>query len=166
MRMQRLCEGLMLLCVAAGAYGGDYPAIKEGLWTTTTTLSGGNHPPQTGKMCNSTTIMQQVIDRQKKPDQPCRIVNMTHSGSVYTQQTECLVDGTVKKSTSITTFTGDTLVHTEIRHEGGALTVVSDSKYLGSCPAGMQPGDYVGDDGMKLNVLHPENAPTSSDKKP
>jgi hypothetical protein len=164
--MQPLCEGLIVVCMAASAHAADYPTIKEGLWTTTTILSDRKHPPQTGKMCNSTAVMQQVIDRQKKPDQPCRIVNMTHTGSVYTQQTECLVDGTVKKSTSITTFTGDSLVHTEIRHEGGALTVVSDSKYLGVCPAGMQPGDYVGDDGMKLNVLHLATAPISTDKKP
>ena len=147
------CAGI----AAAAAQAGDYPEIKAGLWSTTTTMRDTRLPPQTGTMCNSTAVMQSVIDAHKKAtDQPCKITSMTHTGSVYTEQTECNFGGQVRKSTSVTTFTGDSAVHTEIHQADGSVTVTSDSRYVGSCPAGMVPGDYVGADGMKLNILHPE----------
>jgi hypothetical protein len=143
---------------AAAVQAGDYPNIKEGLWSTTTTMSDAKHPPQSGTMCNSTAVMQSIIDAHKKAnDQPCKITSMSHSGAVYTEQTECNIGGQVRKSTSVTTFTGDTLVHTEIHQADGAVTVTSDSKYVGACPAGMVPGDFVGANGMKFNILHPED---------
>jgi hypothetical protein len=109
--------------------------------------------------------MQSVIDAHKKSDQPCKIVSQSHSGSVYTEQTECNIGGQVRKSTSVTTFTGDTAVHTEMHQADGTVTVTSDSKYVGACPVGMVPGDYVGADGMKFNILHPESMKVP-DKKP
>ena len=165
MKMSLLPGILCCGCIAALAHAGDYPTIKEGLWSTTTTMSDGKRPPQTGTMCNSTAVMQSVIDAHKKGDQPCKIINMSHTGSVYTEQTECTFGGQVRKSTSVTTFTGETSVHTEIHQADGNITVTSDSKYLGACPAGMVPGDFVGADGMKFNILHPESAQTSGNAK-
>jgi hypothetical protein len=159
MKIPLLIGVLSCACAAATAQAGDYPNIKEGLWSTTTTMSDAKHPPQTGTMCNSTAVMQSVIDAHKKAsDQPCKITSMSHSGNVYTEQTECNIGGQVRKSTSVTTFTGDTLVHTEIHQADGAVTVTSDSKYVGACPAGMVPGDFVGANGMKFNILHPEDS--------
>jgi hypothetical protein len=165
MKMPWLLELISCTCIAAAAHAGDYPNIKEGLWSTTTTLGDGKRPPQSGTMCNSTAVMQSVIDARKKGDQPCKIVGMSHTGAVYTEQTECNFGGQVRKSTSVTTFTGDTAVHTEIRQADGTV-VTSDSKYLGICPAGMVPGDFVGADGMKLNILHPADVKPPPDKKP
>jgi hypothetical protein len=157
MKMSLLPGLLCFGCIAALAQAGDYPTIKAGLWSTTTTIGDAKRPPQVGTMCNSTAVMQSVIDSHKKGDQPCKIINMSHTGSVYTEQTECTFGGQVRKSTSVTTFTGDTLVHTEIHHADGSVTVISDSKYIGACPAGMVPGDFVGADGMKFNILHPDS---------
>ena len=152
--------------IAAAAQAADYPNIRAGLWSTTTTIQDGKLPPQTGTMCNSTAVMQSVIDAHKKAtDQPCRITSMTHDGSVYTEETECTIGGHTRKSTSVTTFTGDNAVHTEIHQADGSVTVTSDSRYVGSCPAGMVPGDYVGADGMKLNILHPEEVKLPDDAK-
>jgi hypothetical protein len=156
-------------CIAAVAQAGDYPNIKQGLWSTTTVIAGSKQP--SGTMCNSTEVMQSVIDAHKKSDAPCKIISLSHNGSVYTEQTECNFGGKVKKSTSVTTFTGDTLVHTELHEADGTVTLTSDSKYVGACPAGMVPGDFVGADGMKLNILHPDDVKTpdsakSPDKKP
>jgi hypothetical protein len=157
MKMPLCLELMCLACIAAAAQAADYPNIKAGLWSTTTVMSDAKRPPQTGTMCNNTAVMQSVIDKHKKTDQPCKITSMSHSGSVYTEQTECNVGGQVRKSTSVTTFTGDTLVHTEIHQTDGSVTVTSDSKYVGACPAGMVPGDFVGADGLKFNILHPED---------
>jgi hypothetical protein len=171
MKMRGLLGMISATCFAAAALAGDYPNIKEGLWTTTTTMGDAKRPPQTGNMCNSTAVMQSVIDAHKKTGQPCKIVSMSHSGSVYTEQTECTFGGQVRKSTSVTTFSGDTAVHTEMHQPDGTVTVTSDSKYVGACPTGMVPGDYVGADGMKFNILHPEDmklpdGSKAADKKP
>jgi hypothetical protein len=158
MRISLLLGMMSCACGAAAVQAGDYPNIRQGLWSTTTTMSDAKRPPQSGTMCNSTAIMQSVIDAHKKStDQPCKITSMTHSGNVYTEQTECNFGGQVRKSTSVTTFTGDTLVHTEIHQADGTVTVTSDSKYVGACPTGMVPGDFVGASGMKFNILHPED---------
>jgi hypothetical protein len=171
MKMSLLPGMLCCACLVAAAHAGDYPNIKEGLWSTTTTIGDAKRPPQVATMCNSTAVMQSVMDAHKKGDQPCKIVNMSHTGSVYTEQTECTFSGQVRKSTSVTTFTGETLVHTEIHQADGTVTITSDSKYVGACPTGMVPGDFVGADGMKFNILHPESMkqPDSArapDKKP
>ena len=165
MRIALLLGLVSSACMAAAAHAGDYPDIRQGLWSTTTIMSDAKRPPQTGTLCNSTAVMQSVIDAQKKSGQPCKIMSLSHSGSVYTQQTECSIAGQVRKSTSVTTFKGDTAVHTEIHQADGAVTVTSDSKYLGACPAGMVPGDFVGPDGLKFNILHPEEIKVP-DKKP
>ena len=157
MKMPLLLGILSCACTAAAAHAGDYPNIKEGLWSTTTIMSDAKRAPQTGSMCNSTAVMQSVIDAHKKTDQPCKITSLTHSGAVYTEQTECTIGGQVRKSTSVTTFTGDSAVHTEIHQADGTVTVTSDSKYVGTCPTGMVPGDFVGADGLKFNILHPED---------
>lgn len=158
MKIPLLLGMMCCACVAAMAQAGDYPNIKEGLWSTTTTMSDAKRPPQSGTMCNSTAVMQSVLDAHKKnTDQPCKIISLTHRGTVYTERTECNFGGQVRKSTSVTTFTGDTAVHTEIHRADGAVTVTSDSKYVGACPTGMVPGDFVGADGMKFNILHPED---------
>jgi hypothetical protein len=157
MKMPLLLGWVSSVCIAAAAHAGDYPDIKQGLWSTTTTMSDAKRPPQTGTLCNSTAVMQSVIDAQKRSDQPCKITGLSHSGSVYTQQTECNIAGQVRKSTSVTTFKADTAVHTEIHRADGTVTVTSDSKYVGACPAGMVPGDFVGPDGLKFNILHPED---------
>jgi hypothetical protein len=171
MKMPLLPGMLCCACVAATAHAGDYPNIKEGLWSTSTIIGDAKRPPQVATMCNSTAVMQSVIDAHKKGDQPCKITSMTHTGSVYTEQTECTFSGQVRKSTSVTTFTGETSVHTEIHQADGSVAITSDSKYLGACPAGMVPGDFVGADGIKANILHPESpkGPDSTkgpDKKP
>jgi hypothetical protein len=171
MKLPPLLGIMSCACIAAVTHAGDYPNIKAGLWSTTTTMSDAKRAPQAGTMCNSTAVMQSVIDAHKKTDQPCKIVSLSHSGPVYTEQTECNFGGQVRKSTSVTTFTGDSAVHTEIHQADGTVTVTSDSKYVGVCPAGMVPGDFVGADGMKFNILHPEDikmpdSVKTPDKKP
>jgi hypothetical protein len=50
------------------------------------------------------------------------------------------------------TYQGDTASHTEMHtNDGKSETVTTmDAKYLGSCPAGMKPGDAVMPDGKKI----------------
>lgn len=146
-----------LLCGIAHA--GDVPDVKTGLWTTTTTTGDPQAPPQTGSMCTSTALLQTLYDQRfKSANPPCRRTSVVRNGSTITEQTECKFGNTVTRSKVVTVLTGNTAVHTELRQEGKSTVTASDSKYVGACPAGMQIGDFVGANGMKFNILHPEDA--------
>ena len=153
-------SGICLCALLGGvAYAADVPDIKAGLWSTATKTSDAKNPAVTVSMCSSTALLQTLVDqRLKGPNHPCKQLSVTHSGTTITEQAECKFDDTVIKSTSVTVVTGNTAVHTEIRREGDSAVIVSDSKYIGDCPAGMKLGDYVADNGDKANILHPEIA--------
>jgi hypothetical protein len=149
---------VLLALSSAVAFAGDYPIMKDGLWSTTVTMASNKVPPQSGTMCNSTAVFQAMMDARKGPNRPCQSSGVEHSGSTYTDHMTCNFGGRVTQTTTIATFTGDTAVHTEIHQADGTVSMSSDSKYLGSCPAGMVPGDYVDSKGTKFNILHPETA--------
>ena len=166
--MNRLIASGLFSCALLGgsSYAADVPDIKPGLWTTTTTTGEAQRPPVTASMCSSTALLQALVDqRLKGPNHPCKRVSVTHSGSTITEQSECKFGDTVAKSKSVTVVTGNTAVHTEIHQEGKSAVIVSDSKYVGACPAGMQLGDFIADNGMKANILQPDGAEPPS-KKP
>ncbi|HEY1313084.1 MAG TPA: DUF3617 family protein [Steroidobacteraceae bacterium] len=159
--MPRIMLSAILCCAGLGgvSQAGDVPDVKPGLWKTTTTTGDPNVPAQSGTMCTSTALLQTLFDqRLKDPARPCKQTSVVHSGTTITEQTECKFDGTVKRNKVVTVVSGDTEVRTEIHEEGKNTVTVSDSKWLSACPAGMQLGDFVGADGMKFNILHPENA--------
>jgi hypothetical protein len=52
-------------------------------------------------------------------------------------------------------MTGNTAMHAEMTSDDGKMHMVSDSKYVSACPAGMVPGDFVDDQGHKFNLLAP-----------
>jgi len=153
----RLCATIFsCVCVSGAALAGDVPDVKTGLWSTTTNTGEPNTPRQTVTMCTSTALLQTVFDQHlKDPKQPCKQTGVSHNGATTTEQTECKFGDTVTRSKVITVATGDTAVHTEIHEEGKSTVTVSESRYVGACPPGMQLGDFVGPDGKKSNVLHP-----------
>jgi hypothetical protein len=160
----RLCPAILCcVCLCSAAVAGDVPDVKTGLWSTTTNTGDTNVPRQTVTMCTSTALLQTVFDQHlKDPKQPCRQTSVSHNGATTTEQNECKFGDTVTKSKVITVTNGNTAVHTEIHQEGKSTVTVSESKYVGACPAGMQLGDYVGPDGKKSNVLHPDQAPAKA----
>ena len=71
----------------------------------------------------------------------------------------CVVAGTVIDTKSTGTIAGDTAAHTEIHTTfspafGGVTesTMIQDQKYVGSCPAGAQPGDMTNADGTVIHL--------------
>lgn len=155
-----MLSGLFACAVlGASAHAADVPDIKAGLWSTTTTSGDAQLPAVTASLCSSTALLQTLVDqRLKGPNPPCKRLSVNQSGATITELSECKFGDTVTKSKSVTVVTGNTAVHTEIHQEGKGGVIVSDSKYVGACPAGMQLGDFVADNGMKANILHPESA--------
>jgi hypothetical protein len=61
------------------------------------------------------------------------------------------------KTTSVVTATGDTAVHGETHSTFDPpsfgrtdTTMIMDQKYVGACPAGMEPGDTMDSDGKVI----------------
>ncbi len=157
--MTRMSTSVVFSCalLTGASLAADVPNIKPGLWATSTTTDP-RMPAATASMCSSTALLQTLVDqRLNGPDHPCKRISVVHSGTTITEQSECKFGDTVSKSKSVTVVTGNTAVHTEIRLEGKSAVIVSDSKYVGACPAGMKLGDFVADNGTKANILEPES---------
>lgn len=71
----------------------------------------------------------------------------------------CVIGETVILSKGTVTFQGDTSAHS-VSHAtytpamGGLseTTMIMDQKYVGSCPAGIRPGDRVQQDGTVVHL--------------
>jgi hypothetical protein len=153
----------IVCCVflAGVALAGDVPEVKAGLWSTTTTNGDPKSPAQTGTMCTSTALLQTIFEQRfKGANPPCKRSQVERNGATITEQNECSFGDTVTKTKVVTVITGDTAVHTEIHEQGKSTVIISDSKFVGACPVGMQLGDFVGPNGMKFNVLHPQETKT------
>jgi hypothetical protein len=77
----------------------------------------------------------------------------------YLSETHCVVGNTVIDSKGTTTFQGDTAFHSESRATytppvGGIseMTMIMDQTYVGSCPAGVLPGDRTDANGRVTHL--------------
>jgi len=134
----------------------DLPGQKEGLWSShrqTIDNPGNNKTEQTSTICRNHAYDQYVLSLTKGV-KGCTTVKENFQGGQYSIEAHCVVAGTVIDSKGTTTFQGDTAAHAESHSTytpamGGVseTTIVMDQKYVGSCPAGAQPGDITYADG-------------------
>jgi len=71
----------------------------------------------------------------------------------YVEESHCSKGPNAGSVTKIIyTYQGDTASHTEMHMNAGKSETVMtmDAEYLGSCPAGMKPGDAVMAEGKKI----------------
>jgi hypothetical protein len=142
-----------VLSVGIGMAGADEikpPPMKDGLWEThsTQTQQGKTLSDQSVKMCQSkelTSSMKSSGEELRKKNECTSSVTQT-STNTFAEESRCAKGpnaGTVTKVVS--TYQGDTESHTEMRMNAGKseTVMVVDAKYLGSCPAGMKPGDLI-----------------------
>lgn len=135
----------------------DYPYLKDGFYSLhSQTISQPGNKKQEGSfsVCLSRAHSETVRAKSKERMQKICSINNEHvSGTTITTETECKVMNTTIKTTGKTTISGDT-AHSESHTtysppmEGQSEEVMTvDEKYVGSCPAGMQPGDRMLKDG-------------------
>ncbi|MGA2724723.1 MAG: DUF3617 family protein [Bryobacteraceae bacterium] len=141
----------------------DPPELKEGLWTShrqTTHNPGNKVSEQTSTICRNHAYDQhmQSLARDVKG---CTTVSESFQDGVYSLELHCVVSGTVIESKGTTTFQGDTAAHTETHatytpalRDLSESTVITDQKYVGSCPAGAKPGDITYADGSVIHWVH------------
>lgn len=154
------------LLVSFALPAADAPAIKEGLWSIHTVSidnPGNKRTEGTRSLCRNHAYDARIREQaEAKEKQICKPVARTSSNNGFTEESECNVQGSVATSKVVTTFTGDTSIHSETHvtykpalYGTAEMTMVMDQKYAGACPAGMEPGDFMSADGKVTHVKQP-----------
>lgn len=163
--MHRITAGIGLASVvlfAASASAQDFPPRKPGLWQIDMTMPGGPMPQQMQqmKMCiDAATDAEMHKMGMSAAQGMCGKPDISRSGSTLTVNSNCKVGDVQTTTQAITKFTGDTAYHTDVNTkfnppmQGRAeQKMAQDAKWVGACPADMQPGDVVMGNGMKVNI--------------
>lgn len=155
---------VLLVSVVSAAIGmasaGEFqpPPMKDGLWDThsTQTQQGKTVFDTSIKMCQSKEFrksMQSNGEELRKKNK-CTSTVTQPSPNTYVEESRC-ADGPNAGSVTkvIYTYRGDTASHVEMHMNVGKseTVMIMDSRYLGSCPTGMKPGDTVMPDGKKVS---------------
>ena len=84
---------------------------------------------------------------------------VSRSGNTVTIDSACKMGEMHTTTHTVTRFTSDVAYHTEADTTmqppvagRGQSKVIQDGKWVGACPADMQPGDLSMANGMKMNV--------------
>jgi hypothetical protein len=152
--------GSALLLGTATASAIDFPPMKPGLWESTMTREGAPQKMGGTKMCMDPAVQKEMMDMGMGTMKTmCSKNDIRRDGNKVYGSAECKFGTSTMKSTSVTTFTGDTAYHTEVKStydppmQGmGSGNTVIDAKWTGACPAGMQAGDVTLPDGRRINM--------------
>ena len=157
-----LVASLAFVYVAAVAvHAADPPSLKEGLWsihTVSTDQPGDKKTEGTRSICRNHAYDDRVRAAAKARATTCKIHTDNDSGSKFESESECVVRGTTIHTKGITTASGANATHNEssttynpVLYGINVSTMIMDQKYVGACPAGMEPGDMMEADGR---VIH------------
>ena len=139
----------------------ELPLQKPGLWETRSQQTiMGQAQDAVAKSCLSNEVQKQMksmADGMNKQNQ-CTGKIAHPSANTYVTESRCtggFLAGSVIRTTTV--YESDSVIHQEIHTQKGSTDSVAkqDSRYLGSCPADMKPGDTVLSNGMKVNVVSP-----------
>jgi hypothetical protein len=143
------------------AHAAEPPELKEGLWSIRIQMTnnpGGKKEDSTSRLCRNHAYDKSAINLAKDVKKNCSKYDENFQGGKYTTDMHCTVAGSAIDTKGTATYSGDTSAHAENHTTyspafGGVTesTMIMDQKYVGSCPAGAQPGDRINADG---SILH------------
>lgn len=149
---------LALLCLRAQA--DDLPDIRPGLWEMHMKMSAAAGAPgmdRVMKVCQDSSSKKRM-DAAGPGGGDCNTTFRKIDASHYEMSSHCTSAQSTINSVGTVTVAADTM-HTEIRTAYSPpmagmqqTTMTRDDRYLGACPANMQPGDQIGLNGA---VVHP-----------
>lgn len=132
------------------------PEVKEGLWSIHRQMidnPGNKKTESTSTICRNHAYDEHTQSLAKNL-KGCTTVTQNFQGGKYSVESHCVVSGTAIDTKGTSTYQGDTAAHSESHTNyspafGGVSdsTMIMDQKYIGSCPAGAQPGDMTSEDG-------------------
>jgi hypothetical protein len=150
-----------LLLSAGLAQSVDPPPQKEGLWSVhrqSANNAGKGKSDLTETLCRNREYDKYVEDRAKNIP-GCKVLNANFANGTHTVEMQCNVGNSVVDSKVTTTYKGDTELHSETNSTYtpplmgmSEVNMVTDQKYVGSCPAGAQPGDVTHANGKTTNA--------------
>lgn len=138
------------------------PTRKSGLWQTTVTMDQGL-PPLTMKECvdeaTDAEMMKMATDTSKSSGGVCSKNEFKKTASGFETESDCSMAGSSIVSKGIftgdftTSYKGEVLATMKPAPFGnGTSKTTITATYLGTCTAGMRPGDVIMADGMKMNI--------------
>jgi hypothetical protein len=146
----------MLIATGASVFGAhaaaqDLPKMKAGLWESSTTNSGPKGSPGssfTHTVCMNDAVQKDIFAFSQNMGAQCKNSAMRKDGNKYYGEAECVMGSMTVKSTSVTTFNSDTSYRSESKATFSPAmagmtdsTTLSESKFVGPCPANMKPGE-------------------------
>jgi hypothetical protein len=141
----------------ASIYAIDEPLMKEGLWSIhiQSVDNPGNKKSEGARsICRSHAYDLHTREIARQAKSKCKVIEEKNVGNKIISDTECSVGTTVLRTKGTVTMTSDMAAHSETvttyNPAMGGLTestMIMDQKYVGACPAGVQPGDSIGQDG-------------------
>jgi hypothetical protein len=159
--MRRFLAALFTVsCLVEVASAGPVTSLerKPGLWTLEVTVDGEK---EQGKMkqCIDAKTDARMMQMAGQIGASCTKNQLTKSGSFYTYDSECTMSGSTMKAKGV--FKGDF----DSKYEGEIVTTISPplfgqsssttklvGSWVGNCPTGMNPGDMVMPNGMKVSL--------------
>jgi hypothetical protein len=152
--------GLIALSFSAAAVAEEPPLQRAGLWefhSHRTTVPAGSmmEGESSGKICRDDAYSQKEREAAKAAEKACTVNRWEKTApGAYTVTKSCQMQGSVVDTQGTVREESPNEVRSEVHMTykpamAGVTTfiVVNEQKYLGSCPAGMKPGDQIAADG-------------------
>jgi Protein of unknown function (DUF3617) len=156
MSKRLLCAAAALVLQIAIVRAADPPEVQEGLWEVhgqTIENPGNKTTVFTYQLCRSHAY-DKAMDALVKNVKGCSTEFDSVGGGRYTSASRCTVAGTLIVSKGTYTHESSTATRSESFatytppfHGKTDETVTQDQKYVGDCPAGVNPGDRIMADG-------------------
>jgi hypothetical protein len=162
-----LVSAAILSLLFGVVYAADAPFMKDGFWsmhTVNTMTSEGNQKPKTTEItmsrCNKGAALPVPGNPPETKD--CKMLSQSSNGATKMFEMQCTINGHVAKVKQTTTTKGEDENHsvTESSFDPpmnglSEMKLVADWKYLGPCPAGIEPNDVVMPDGKVIHQPEP-----------
>jgi hypothetical protein len=155
-----VCRATLLASLLAAGCAA-YPQIQEGLWDVrvqSTENPGAKKTQYEYKLCRDHAYDKQT-DSLVKNNKDCKTTLEAAGPNRYSAASRCTVGATVIVSKGLSIYENGNSIHSETvatytpRLYGKSdETLILDQQFLGSCPAGMKPGDRLLPDGL---IAHP-----------
>jgi hypothetical protein len=160
-RIQSVRFGVACLLVVASMVQADQlPHRRPGAWQMTRSSPDSKLPPMAATLCIDAATESALMEAgESSAKKMCSKSGVHFNGQNGTIDTVCKFGTSTQTSHSTITSTGNDAFRVETHsHFDPPLagkserTTISDSKWLGPCPADMKPGDVVMANGMKMNI--------------
>jgi Protein of unknown function (DUF3617) len=169
-KLGALCVSLATISGLANAQ--NFPKMKAGLWEVKTSEAGKPGGAPATVMCLDDTVQADMMKiGQGMMQSMCSKNEIKVSGSQVTGEAVCKLGTTTIRSSSVTTFNGDSSYRTEstATYEPPLFGTkdsksVSEAKHIGACKPGMKPGDMVVG-GQTINIKDTLGGPPPVNKK-